>query len=409
MTSLLQVGVLEAQWWDPAVRVREGVREVTGNRVEFGGEFRGRYERREGNGGDRESETGLYRTRIWLRYRPVGWLRFSGMMQDARAPWWGENAPGALRDGADLHEGYFEVFPESERGFGMSAGRRMLSYGDGRLIGTPQWSNTSRTFDNGRVWWKGKRARLELLVLSPVVVRPGGFNGLSLRDRVWGMYNQFPDVWRKQLVELYVLRHEGCSGADRIGVNAYGFRLAGRLRGGWKQASEGVWEAGWVGAARQRGQGLASMVSRRWAVGGRTMDLLAEYKYASAAFDQMFAANHDRFGHEDLFGWRNLHNVRGQVTFDVGRGLSVNAMYNSYWLANARDALYNGSGKPIVRQAGGNAGRFVGQEGDVFATVKVGPHQFGAGYGHVFGGEFLERMKPGYSPSYMYVFHMYSF
>jgi hypothetical protein len=33
------------------------------------------------------------------------------MAQDSRAPWYGSGAPNNLRDEADWHEGYIELFP----------------------------------------------------------------------------------------------------------------------------------------------------------------------------------------------------------------------------------------------------------------------------------------------------------
>jgi hypothetical protein len=83
-------------------------------------------------------------------------------------------------------------------------------------------------------------------------------------------------------------------------------------------------------------------------------------------------------------------------------------MYDNYWLANVKDGLYNGSGKQIVRSATGAAGRHVGQETDVFGTYKYGHFTFGAGYGHVFPGEFIQKATPGVGPTYLYVFHTYS-
>jgi hypothetical protein len=84
-------------------------------------------------------------------------------------------------------------------------------------------------------------------------------------------------------------------------------------------------------------------------------------------------------------------------------------MYLTTWLANSHDHLYNGAGKAIARSANGSAGHHVGEEADLFATYKYGHFLFGAGYGHVFAGQFLKQTTPGAGPEYMYVFHTYSF
>ena len=84
-------------------------------------------------------------------------------------------------------------------------------------------------------------------------------------------------------------------------------------------------------------------------------------------------------------------------------------MYNSFWLARLRDSLYNGSGRSIVQSAAGTAGRHVGQEADAFLTYKYKHFQIGAGYGHFFKGGFVNKTTPGVRPSYLYLFHTYSF
>ena len=83
-------------------------------------------------------------------------------------------------------------------------------------------------------------------------------------------------------------------------------------------------------------------------------------------------------------------------------------MYTHAWLASARDSLYNGSGKAIVRSANGTAGRHVGQEADLFLTFKHRHFQWGAGYGYFFPGAFIQKTTPGASPSYVYVFQTYA-
>ena len=204
--------------------------------------------------------TGLYRTRLGLTYTPVPWLKFSGMAQDSRAPWYGAGAPNTVRDEADWHEGYIELWPSQKEGFGMTAGRMMLNYGEGRLIGTPQWGNLSRTFDHARLYWRSARAQFEVLAVSVVKIRTGEFNRPVLGDRVWGTYNVFPNFYKKNLLEAYILRHDqnrpggftgGSSkdGTDKLGINTFGFRLTGPLGSGVKYSLEAALQKGKVGPA----------------------------------------------------------------------------------------------------------------------------------------------------------------
>ena len=147
------------------------------------------------------------------------------------------------------------------------------------------------------------------------------------------------------------------------------------------------------------------------------LDAYVEYKFASGesrseysgAFDQLYPAAHDKLGHADVLGWRNVKNWRALAAWTGKPGLTVNLMYNNSWLADRRDALYNSQGRAIARSADGSAGSHIGQELDLFFTYKRSGWTTGAGYGHLFPGEFVERATPGHSPSYAYVFQSYSF
>ena len=423
---------LGAQDWDLGTRLAEGISEYSESKLKISFEFRGRYEDRTSNNFLRgaSTETSLLRTRLGLSYTPVKWLKFSGMAQDSRAPFYGSGAPNTVRDQADLHESYVELFPDSKTGFGMTAGRMMLNYGEGRLIGTPQWGNLSRTYDQARAYYRTPKAQIGFLFVSPVKIRIGEFNRPVLGDHVWGTYNSFPGLYKKNLVEAYFLRRDQNrpggfasgvrkDGTDKLAVNSLGFRLAGPLVFGSKYSVEAVGQNGTVGVASHHASALFIAVSRSAVVRKKTIDFSGEYKFASGThnpldakrsgtFDQLYAANHDKFGHQDIFGWRNLHNVRSVTTLNVTKKFALNAMYDSYWLAARRDGIYSGSGKLIVRSTAGTAGRYVGQDADFFGTYKYGHFSFGAGVGHFFTGQFINKTTTGVGPNYFYIFHSYS-
>lgn len=423
---------LHGQSWDLPSRLDDKVSQETDEKLKFGVESRFRYENRTGNafGRNPDISVALVRTRLAATFKPLTWLKFSGMLQDSRAPGYGPNAPNTVRDPVDLHESYFELFGDREKGFVLSAGRRMLNYGESRLIGCPQWGNLSRTFDFARAYYKTPRAQVELLFVSPVKIQIGEFNRPILGDRVWGTYNSFPDVWKKNRLDFYILRRNQnrpggfASGnrqaeTDRLGINTFGLRMTGPLAWKAKYSAEAALQNGKVAGASHFAHAWFSALSRRWTVDGRPLDVSGEYKFASGSrdpqnttlsrtFDQLYAANHDKFGHQDLFGWRNVHNARSLATYGITKALSLNLMYNSLWLASSRDALYSGSGAVIVRSANGSAGRHVGQEADVFATYKYGNFLLGAGYGHFFAGGFINNTTPRVGPAYVYFFHTYT-
>ena len=312
----------------------------------------------------------------------------------------------------------------------MTAGRMMLNYGEQRLIGTPQWGNVSRTYDHTRVYWRLPKVVFEALLVSPVKVRIGEFNKPVLGDRIWGTYNVVSNYYKKNNVEGYVLRREQnreggftlgsrLDGTDKLGITTVGFRASGPVAPGLTYGVEGAFQRGMVGPAALSSDAWAANLIRKWTFAKRTLEISGEYKYASGTdnpddpkhtntFDQLYGAYHDKYGHQDLFGWRNIRTGRFLATLGVTKRLAVNFMYDSYWLASAKDGLYNGSGKVIVRSATGTAGRHVGEEPDVYATYKYQHFTFGAGYGHFFSGQFIKNTTPGVGPGYVYIFHSYT-
>ena len=424
---------LRAQWWDAGAEAAAKLAEQTDGKLIVNFEFRTRAEGKTGVtfGKDPDLSYGLIRTRFGLTYKPVAWLKFSGMVQDSRAPGYGPNAPSTVRDPADLQEAYVELFPDQKTGFGFSAGRRMITYGEGRLIGIPDWTNLSRTYDHARASYRWHRAKIEMLFASPVKIQVGDFNKPLLGDRVWGTYDVLPNVWGENSIDAYVLRRDqnrpggfvGGSkalGTDNLGLETYGFRAYGPVGHGVKYSIEGALQSGRVGPASQRGSAWFSNLNRTFQVANRPWMFSGEYKYASGnknpadpthvgTFDQLYPANHDKFGHEDLFGWRNVHNLRSLESYGITKTFALNFMYDNIWLASAKDALYNGQGKVLVQSAGGTAGRHVGQETDLFGTYKYRHWVFGAGGGYLFKGDFIQHATPGVSPTYVYLFQSYAF
>ena len=70
-----------------------------------------------------------------------------------------------------------------------------------------------------------------------------------------------------------------------------------------------------------------------------------------AFHDQLYPAAHDKFGHADVLGWRNVRNIKINSVYELTRSLVLTAMYNDSWLAEATDAAYNAQGRAIARGA----------------------------------------------------------
>ncbi|MBV8816769.1 MAG: alginate export family protein [Acidobacteriaceae bacterium] len=424
LLPLLLAGFANAQE-DPLQDFNQKIREATHNQFGLTFEERTRWEERYGvNFGKAVNQQDmLSRIRIGAQYDPTDWFRISAMGQDSRAPFYGAPAPNSIRDTMDLHEAYLEFFAKRTLGFGATVGREMLDYGESRVIGTPQWGNLARTYDNARVYYRAAKARYEVLMVSPVKILPDSFNKPELGERIWGTYDTWRDVWHGVSVDGYALRHSqnkigGYTGAGTLGTNTFGSRVYGPLPWKFAYSLEGIVQGGHIGLSTQRAFAWFAGASRTVDVWRRPLLFSAEYKVASGnkgttatggTYDQLSPANHDKFGHMDLFGWRNLKTFKSLETWRVTNRLAWNVMYTNHWLYSATDSLYNSSGSSITVSKKGTAGTHVGQELDSFVTCKLGSHTVGAGFGHFFKGEFVTATTPNINPRYFYVFQQYSF
>ncbi len=415
---------LSAQF-DPGRHLNQELAKRTADRLQLRFELRQRAESRTGAafGRDRDLAADFVRTRIGLTYKPLSWIKASVLAQDSRAPFYGAPPPGNVRDPFDLQEAYVELFGKNQKGLGVTIGRQMINYGDTRLIGSPQWAYTARTWDTARLYHVTKKMKLEFLTLSTIVPRGDRFNKPVLGDRIWGTYSTFRELLGKETFDVYILRHDqnfpgGFAGPGTLGINLYGSRWAIPLPRHFRVTVEGILQNGKVGLLRHRAAGGVAQIGYRTAVRKRSLDLANEYKYASGTdprsgqsgtFDQLYPAAHDKFGHVDLLGWRNIHNVKSANTLNLSKTWNWVLMYNSSWLANSRDAVYNGQGRAIVQASAGNAGRYIGQELDLYSNYQWGGFTISAGVGQFFPGEFIRRTTPGARSRLVYLSTSYTF
>jgi len=236
---------------DPMQKLNDKVSEDTNGKLRFTFSERTRWEEKDGVnfGKSVNQQDMLSRIFIGADFKPLPWLKISAMGRDSRVPFYGLPAPNSVRDPMDLQEGYVELFGDRKDGFGAIAGRQMLTYGEARLIGTPMWSNVPRAFDTARLYYRVHGARLEVLMVSPVMVLPDQFNKPELGERIVGTYDTFSNVWHGMSVDAYALVHSqnrigGWTGAGTLGTQSYGGRAYGKLPAHFTYSWEGVGQTG---------------------------------------------------------------------------------------------------------------------------------------------------------------------
>jgi hypothetical protein len=130
------------------------------------------------------------------------------------------------------------------------------------------------------------------------------------------------------------------------------------------------------------------------------------------SFQNLFPSNHAHYGYMDEFGWRNLHNLRLQLTAQPTKKVSVEASFHAFWLAETTDYWYraNGLSTTRTRTPGGadvrtiGASSFAGTEVDLAFTWKATDWlTVHGGYSHFFAGDYLEDTGPGDDADFAYL------
>ena len=395
----------------------------------FNGEYRMRLEGVDGAGYRADSSDAYFLNRVRLNttFIPSTWLKIQLQAQDSQA--FARNAkPDAppFEDTFDLRQAYVEIGNLETSKFGIRAGRQELVFGEQRLLGHLNWTNTARSFDAVRASYRNKNYRLDAFAASVVNLREADYNKRTDGNNLHGAYGSFTALIPKATVEPYVfwrvsrgLRNETGTIAN-LDFQTIGLRWAGKLPANIDYGAEMAGQTGSLGSDD------VTAWAGHWVLGYTaprikfTPRFVAEYNYASGdanptdgkrqTFDQLYPTGHDKLGLADQVGWKNVHNVRAGVELKPSPKLTMSSSYHSWWLAETRDGLYNAGGALVARVATGAGGRHVGQEANVQGVYVVnGQMQIGGGYAHLFPGTFLKNATPGKSYKIPYLMVTYLF
>ena len=385
------------------------------------GELRTRAEGFTGGGfGDSSDAYWMDRFRLNATVRPSKSFAFITQVQDSRAfdkTTGSQAAP--FRNTLDLRMAYAEIGSTHN----VRIGRQELAFGEQRLIGSLNWTNTARSFDGVHGMFKGKAGQIDGFSASVVAIDSSGFDKSGNGNLLSGAYVSLTTLVPKQLVEPYFFWRNARNVTAELGGTAplhqatTGFRMAGKIPAAFDYSSEFVVQAGSVGpddVSAWAGHGVVGKTFKQ------PTRIFGEYNYASGdasgadgsreTFDQLYPTGHDKLGLSDQIGWRNIHHARAGLEIRPSSKWLVSSSYHRWWLASATDALYNAAGAVVARNAAGTAGRYVGQEIDGQVSYSYSAQlQIGGGYAHLVPGEFLKNTTPGHSYKAPYVMVTYVF
>lgn len=386
------------------------------------GEYRIRSEGYEGGSYKADNNQGYLLSRLQLNLDArISWFRVFAQMQDSRVL--GNDAiPDAFpyQDSADLRQAFVELGNMTSGHFSIRAGRQELFFGDQRILGISNWVNTPRSFDAVRASVNFGKLRVDAFSASVVNPVDGAFDHHKAGDDLHGLYGTISKVLPGVTIEPYLFWRLGPGVTTEAGAPArrntktLALRINKKTGDGLDYTAHFLRQFGTIGTDTV--SAYAVNLSAGLTMKGAPLKprVFVDYAYASGdknahdgrnnTFDQLYPSNHGLYGIVDLFGWRNIMDVKTGVEVKPWKKVQLAAVTHSLYLANAHDGLYNGSGNLVVRKADGSAGTHIGQELEGTGSYSLTNYlSFGAGYGHLFPGQFIKEATKGspYNISYL--------
>jgi hypothetical protein len=344
-----------------------------------------------------------------------GALRAQFTLEDARA--WGTPAPTGVLSGdgrfgrTAAHEAFIEVRTSSARPWFFRAGRQVVQWGDGRLLGAADWSPVSRALDAARAHAPIGIVDVELLAAilespAPLGVAAGDTFGPTRAGAE--LYGAHAELVLDPLAKLELAALARVARGSRLGLDSSRFSQArdegetytGSLRfsgdaKGWKYAAEAAYQLGRVSSATfgadpidRRAWAAAGYFGRRFEDAWLVPEVRIGAAYASGddgggtykQFDPILPEVHTFHGAMDVFAWSNVVEALARASATPWTDATVMLEYRYARLAQANGDWVGAYLNAIGRAPAGDATE-LGHEIDlVFAWRPWAPFEITGGY-----------------------------
>jgi hypothetical protein len=230
--------------------------------------------------------------------------------------------------------------------------RQELVFGEMRLIGHLNWTNTARSFDAARLTLQRGKFKVDLFSAAVVNLREGTADKSSGGNDIHGAYGSITKVVPNATIEPYMLWRLARGTKTELGLpgktdrKVYGVRFVGKLPANFDYNIETVGQTGSVGSDDVRAYASHAVLGYTLTSFKKKPRVFAEYNYASGdetpgdgvqqTFDQLYPTGHDKLGLSDQVGWKNIHDLRGGVEYKATGKLTLSGSYHSWWLASPR-------------------------------------------------------------------------
>ncbi|TWT89335.1 alginate export family protein [Stieleria varia] len=286
-------------------------------------------------------------------------------------------------------------------------GRQELLFGAQRLISPLDWANTRRTFDGGRVTYKGDDWNLDGFFVHPVNRDAAHEDKLDTTNNdvdFYGVYGSRKGTALGDLDVYYLALDDSVLDFD---YHTLGSRVSGETDGKTMYDFEGGVQFGSnsPGFGDHSAGFMTGGLGRKLnlSLGGNDWNpvVWAWYDWASggddvpaargdASFDHLFPLAHKYNGFMDLFGRRNLHDVNFQfITPLMTPKVNLLLWYHHFFLDQATTP-YGVTMAPF-NAANAAGDRELGQEIDVLFNVNINPrNNVLVGYSHFNAGAYYD-------------------
>lgn len=246
--------------------------------------------------------------------------------------------------------------------WGLYVGRQALSYGNGLVLGTNDWSQNPRSFDAIRLQVNMGMGTVDAFV-ARLNERHDLANHLANRQPDGTLYGLYANFKTEEMLaflrdlDLYTFFWDNPEqGVDRIRLAIFGARAAGQMDMVFYNA-EFTGQYGVVDAAADKQKGIQADVT----VGANFMDRHSvglNFAYANSQYYDLFSSVHNFFGHTDLITRNNIMSFGLMADLGLTDMLSVGV--DGYYFMQAKTDLGSAGGLVTAdKRAMGFEGDFV--------------------------------------------------
>jgi hypothetical protein len=315
--------------------------------------------------------------------------------------------------GIDLAQAFAEIttplkIAATEAQLSARLGRRMISYGAGRLISPRYGPNVIQAFDGGfSTLAVGMETTIDAFYAHPVIQGTGDLDDRTGDPSLWAIYSVRRNVRTfggRSAIDLYYIGYREKDarfdqGREREERHTVGARLAGNA-GNWDWDWESMYQFGSFGEGAISAWSLGTRTAYAWKKLRFSPRLMVEAAVMSGDADprkpdlQTFNAlfpNGYFFGEITPVGPYNLMTAGPTASARLTAGIDLEVQALAHWRESLRDGVYNVPGI-LVRSGASSSARRIGTQASLTVTwAPARTFDIRATYGFFDAGRFLKE------------------